>query len=828
MCKFERIKTVYVSSAVNSSPNCLDWGVNGLVIYGSCNAIHLYDPQITNESDGLVVSSFVAHTMRVNSVKWVQNVDSSCQQDFVSCSTDNTAILWEDILPTGSYKAYEKLIGHSDVVTINDAIRFANKTLIIVTAAGDCTVKVWNKHKNENTTLCVQTIDLDSLLCLSLKITLLSNTNCLLLACGLSNNKIQLYMNDFSNGNSVFLPSHSLMGHEDWIRSLDFISEDNLGNLFLASGSQDSVIRLWKFTIEESYNNCKSNKEFDDTLKLESKTLNVTKQDGSDCNYMIQLETVISGHDGWIYGVHWKPNFCSDHISEKNMELLSVSMDKTLAVWVYDENSGLWVDLIRLGEVGGNTLGFYGGKFSPDGDSILAHGHNGSLHLWTKHINGSWTSGVTVGGHFGSVEDIDWDPEGKYIVSVSSDQTSRIHAQWLKSNKTDTNLHSYNWHEMARPQVHGYNMSSVAMLSSLSFVSSAEEKVIRAFQAPYNFLENMTQLAKINFDSVDITKCPLGASVPSLGLSNKAVSEDDCKNNASQPKKKDYPEHYFIPLSLNQPPTEEDLIQNTLWPEIQKLYGHVYEVYCLASSSNYKWIASAAKATSLELASIIIWSTENFQQIQKLMSHNLTVTQLAFSPDSKNLLSVSRDRTWSLFEYDIKTNSFIIISKSDKHTGIHTRIIWCCAWTHDSVYFATGSRDGKLVIWSQNDHSVDNKITYCAKTNPLIVSEKSFTAVAFAPTLMSECNKTYLLAVGADCGNISLYTWSYEEKSVTPWFKIADLINEFGHHLTVKKIKFQPLLCKTDSRYREGVLQMASCGADMMVRIYDIFLKDFP
>lgn len=55
---------------------------------------------------------------------------------------------------------------------------------------------------------------------------------------------------------------------------------------------------------------------------------------------------------------------------------------------------------------------------------------------------------------------------------------------------------------MARPQVHGYNMSSIAMLSSLSFASSAEEKVIRVFQAPYNFLENMNQLAKINFPSV--------------------------------------------------------------------------------------------------------------------------------------------------------------------------------------------------------------------------------------------------------------------------------------------------------------------------------------
>lgn len=51
MCEFQQtnelIKTVYVSSAINSTPHCLDWGLNGLVIYGSCNAIHLYDLQIT-------------------------------------------------------------------------------------------------------------------------------------------------------------------------------------------------------------------------------------------------------------------------------------------------------------------------------------------------------------------------------------------------------------------------------------------------------------------------------------------------------------------------------------------------------------------------------------------------------------------------------------------------------------------------------------------------------------------------------------------------------------------------------------------------------------
>lgn len=45
------------------------------------------------------------------------------------------------------YKCY---LGHSDVVTINDALRLANQTLYIVTAAGDCTVKLWIKSINES------------------------------------------------------------------------------------------------------------------------------------------------------------------------------------------------------------------------------------------------------------------------------------------------------------------------------------------------------------------------------------------------------------------------------------------------------------------------------------------------------------------------------------------------------------------------------------------------------------------------------------------------------------------------------------------------------
>ena len=43
-----------------------------------------------------------------------------------------------------------------------------------------------------------------------------------------------------------FVPSLSLAGHEDWVKSLVFRAPENAGDaLVLASGSQDATIRLW-------------------------------------------------------------------------------------------------------------------------------------------------------------------------------------------------------------------------------------------------------------------------------------------------------------------------------------------------------------------------------------------------------------------------------------------------------------------------------------------------------------------------------------------------------------------------------------------------------
>lgn len=59
------------------------------------------------------------------------------------------------------------------------------------------------------------------------------------------------------------------------------------------------------------------------------------------------------------------------------------------------------------------------------------------------------------------------------------------------------------WHEIARPQVHGYDISSLAVISRYKYASGAEEKVIRIFEAPATFLDNFKRLCQINEDSLE-------------------------------------------------------------------------------------------------------------------------------------------------------------------------------------------------------------------------------------------------------------------------------------------------------------------------------------
>jgi hypothetical protein len=67
---------------------------------------------------------------------------------------------------------------------------------------------------------------------------------------------------------------------------------------------------------------------------------------------------------------------------------------------------------------------------------------------------------------------------------ISLDQTTRIHGMIQRSGSTVPV-----WHELARPQIHGYDLLGVKFLNALKFASIADEKVTRVFEAPQGFVK---------------------------------------------------------------------------------------------------------------------------------------------------------------------------------------------------------------------------------------------------------------------------------------------------------------------------------------------------
>lgn len=280
------------------------------------------------------------------------------------------------------------------------------------------------------------------------------------------------------------------------------------------------------------------------------------------------------------------------------------------------------------------------------------------------------------------------------------------------------------------------------------YVSGSEEKVLRVFEAPQAFYDTLTAIRSMQSAEAAAAVAAamsaaaaargssgedgsrgraLGASVSALGLSNKALYIEDQGDAAGQGSESGSSrglgfgqEAYnegpdFVPCAVpsvvSGPPLEEHLAQNTLWPEIQKLYGHGNDVFCVSSSPNGRIIASACKAQSAGSAAVWVWEVGSWKAVAQLPGHTLTVTQLEFSPDGSLLLSGSRDRSFSVWRVP-EAFSAATATAADQDGGscaadaannaaaaadsaggfelvlrlqkAHSRIIWGVNWSHDS------------------------------------------------------------------------------------------------------------------------------------------------
>ncbi|OCF55861.1 elongator complex protein 2 [Kwoniella mangroviensis CBS 10435] len=813
-----RAGPAYISIGSNRSSSCSASTSNGLLAFGAGKLLALWDTESTSNHG--IQKTLPGHKGQITTVKLISS--SSGENRFISGDTNGEVRIWSTTEKEGGeWKCEKNWIAHEN--SSISAIGVSPDGWII-TGGSDSKIKIFDGDHKEK-----QVIKLEKgRLPLDLELSYLPGSKAPILAVGATDRLIRIYT---LSPNNDFILSLTLEGHEDWIRCLSFTPYPSLDqtkeDLFLASGSQDNFIRLWRVSTipeqqaiqEEKKENGKGEEEGLDLLDEFERRLNgegsgqistkahiLAVQDGDrSLRYNITLEALLVGHESGLTNVHWSPP--SSHSSPL---LLSTASDNSLIIWV-PSTDGIWVPEHRFGAIGGRGLSFYGAIWGKDGKSVLASGWNGGWERWVKTAlsedeEGGWEVKSGINGHHGDVQSLSWDPREEYLISVGSDQTSRIHASTSIASSSQSQ-----WAEIARPQIHGYDMTDIAFISPLRFISSADEKVARVFDAPEGFVESLRTLGVSEGSKDQEGLRPKGATVPPLGLSNRALQKAPAQTDKIE---KEGMNEAIISIShtLTSLPTEEELATSTLWPEIEKIYGHGYELVCVASSSfstpsGSELIATSSKSTNLEHSGIRIYQTSNWELYgQILKGHSLTVTRIQFSNDNSLILSCSRDRSWRLFRHDKEKKTYEPFVEQEK---AHARMILDCCFVkgqNDNTVFATASRDKTVKIWlSKKEDKSEWKCTETIK----------FTEATTSVDMIIQPNSNgYLLAVGSETGSVSIYALEQVESEI----RSKELIvfdESISHVGPVNRLAW---------RNKDGRLQLASCSDDRSVRVFDIAL----
>ncbi|KAJ4482703.1 WD40 repeat-like protein [Lentinula lateritia] len=784
------ISTAYIAASTNRFSGASDVTPEGTVIFGSSNLIGIWD--IGNDDRGISMT-IPGHNGAITCVRVIGS------HSFVSADDKGEARIWKKTESTSQacskniWTAFANFSAHKQAIS---ALAVSDDWL--ATGSSDATVKLWKLPQDGTAVENLQTISLSGRYPLALAFARLPQSNSLVLAIGGTDKNIQLW----TRSETTFVQSAVLGGHEDWVRGLAFCPPEAEGPLILASGSQDATIRLWNIEIykkemisrpqeglsddlldafEESLGDFGIADEGGRQISLKRHILSV-KSDQEHFIFSVTFDALLVGHEAGVISVSWRPS----NSNQSTPTLLSTSTDSSLILWSpatiltdpenRTKSSTIWINRQRYGDIGGQRLGgFVGGVWRLDGNEVLAWGWSGGWRRWRRKPSATnddevWEEGGAIGGHRGPVKSVDWSSTGTFLISSGIDQTTRIHGAIPQVNGPAT------WYELGRPQVHGYDILGSVFLKELKFASIADEKVLRIFEAPRRFVDLMEILHVSQFSENEKNR-PMGASVPPLGLSNKADADGAVTVAAPELRR----------------PFEGELASVTLWPEVEKVFGHGYESIALATSSSRQYIASACKALSPEHAVVRIHDTTTYQPVgEPLTGHSLTVTQIAFSPDDQLILTVSRDRSWRLYQ-KAEGGGYIPMVHESKP---HGRIIWDCAWAPEGDIFATASRDKTVKIWGQS-----NRNNWpCVAT---LKTEESATAVNF--TAFDSRLKRYL-AVGLENGKILFYSSSKLE----PIWTLG--MTHSGHVGQINCLRWRP---GSGEQFRE----IASCSEDGTLKI---------
>lgn len=859
----------YAAISSNLHNNILDF-CHPFLLFSRCHCPVLYNT-LTNK----VTTILKGHTNEVNGCKFIEDrseIDAksflaSCHSQIktyhlLSYSHDKSIIIWQlntdmEQSIVKSQKVFKLYSEEGFFLTASSVlVDFENQVIfltIAVTISGQ--LYIWNNDK----LLSKTSMNICSFDCRLHTEKVVQNGKLVYLAflAGSDNN---IHVLQIANLHPLYsghfiINMMKLLGHSGWVKSIDLIEIGSPSpKLYLASASQDGFSRVWllKFL----------SKEIDEKYDMSTISKPIFfEQDSSRPNDQVKLSATL---DTVLDGSSPKHGIKLFKKNDQTIQLVCCSDDKTISMYSYSlpyesepgsfnkspaTNQAIWKKCCEFGERGEYNLPFISIALPCDGKILFATSLKGALHMWLEVEDNKWKAKHLLTGHFGPVTDISWNKSGDYFLTVSSDKTCRLHAKTKFNNQ---------WHEIARPQVHGYAINCVCSLSFNQFISGAEEKTLRSFKATKFFHGNYRSLVSSDSNNeacLEDTSLPKHAQLPALGLSAKATN--NLYNSGDNKDVSDIVENWNSISELyqhidkvdylNELPIEEVLLLSTLWYESKKLFGHGNEVYALAVDPDCQFIASSCKSTKKEFSNIIIWNASNFKKRVNLFHHSLTITRLRFSPCGLFLLSVSRDRSWGLYRRRLDDDKipFELFHGTNKTNSLHERIIWDCCWTYDSKYFMTVSRDKKALL-----SSIDRleKLASRCKNSLEVMSSKDFANCLLVEhqfdssiqavdsvkcSWLSNSGQEsgridYLFALGFECGLVELSTVSVNDDNQNGRVSLNQLLRlDELHYMPVRRLSFKPEFSKSQASTEigdkkddcYGTVTLASGADDCIVKL---------
>ncbi|KAL9613726.1 MAG: hypothetical protein Q9167_001740 [Letrouitia subvulpina] len=800
----------YIAVGGNRHPEAADWdSLSGLVAYGAGENIAIWRPS----QDGRfgILSLLRGHDNSVTAIKFLPFVNDG-KRALLSGSVDCTVRLWQgDSSASGAFENVKSVTAHRGSV---NCLAVSPHRPIFASGSADATVKLWKASFTDGTWdhSLLQTISLvPKFLPLSLALSCLDGDD-FILAIGGTKSSLDIYSTEQKDN---FTYQTSIIGHENWIRSLAIQSETQVtgSDRLLASASQDKYIRLWRIQ------RLTTGIPDPDQLTVTSDLTEISNRNhilkARNNRYLLSFEALLVGHEDWVYKVSWQN-------SDGTLRLLSASADNSLAIWSPDAASGIWICTARLGEISaqkgsttatGSSGGLWMGLWSPDGKSVASLGRTGSWSIW-NHDEGqdSWQPGIGVSGHTKPVMDLSWSKDNSLLLSTSHDQTTRLFAEWDHGENCT-------WHEFGRPQIHGYDLNCINFIGSRQFVSGGDEKLLRVFDEPR---ATASLLQKLSLASNPVNgDMPDGASIPVLGLSNKAIKDsDESQTNVTKTDREDVASNFLKSdpnVGRDRPPLEADLSRYTLWPEEEKLYGHGNEIAAMAVSNSESVIATACKASSVNQAVIRLFDTQEWREITPpLTVHSLTVTCLRFSNSDQHLLSVGRDRQWAVFEKNEMEPHLYQLRES--RPKAHSRMILSACWAPAPVGtdFATAGRDKVIKFWRLQDGG--------AVLTTTVTTTLPVTAIDILPLAVEDM---IIFASGAENGEISVYNVQLSTFSVSSF---SLLTNEQRPSKAITRLAWRPPPTAGmtgrekygERRQQQHDMQLAVASEDNSLRVISI------